>query len=82
MRAFAEAQRPYTGTSRPAVDLRRSILSEEIYMRLRTYRDETYACHLDLVGGNDTPWKVDLVKWLAGCVLVTGLCCALVAQIV
>jgi hypothetical protein len=51
-------------------------------MRLRTYRDETYACHLDLVGGNDTPWKVDLVKWLAGCVLVTGLCCALVAQIV
>ena len=51
-------------------------------MRLRTYRDESHACHLDLVGGTTSPWTVDLVSLVATLILVTSFVCALVAQLV
>ena len=50
-------------------------------MRVRTYRDESFAHHLDLVGAGPTPWTVDLVQIASAAILVTGFVCALVAQV-
>ena len=51
-------------------------------MRLRTYRDESRACHLDHVGGSANPWTIDLVSLVATLILVTSFVCAVVAQLV
>lgn len=50
-------------------------------MRVRTYRDQAYARHFDLSGGGAKPWSVDLVSVVAATLLVTGLVCALAAQL-
>jgi hypothetical protein len=46
-------------------------------VRIQTYRDNTYAWHLDLVGD---AWSVDLVSVTAAAVLVSGFACALAAN--
>jgi hypothetical protein len=51
-------------------------------MRLRTYRDETRSGHVDLIGGGDHPWSVDLVAITASGILVLGFGCALAALLV
>jgi hypothetical protein len=51
-------------------------------MRFRTYRDETHACHLDLVGGTAKTWSLDLISCGAGLILAVSFVCALVAQFV
>jgi hypothetical protein len=43
-------------------------------VRIRTYRDNTQAWHLDLVGD---AWSVDLVSVIAAAVLISGFVCAL-----
>jgi len=48
-------------------------------MRIRTYRDETYSRHFDLIGGGGHPWSVDLVAITASGILVLGFACALLA---
>jgi hypothetical protein len=50
-------------------------------MRIRTYRDQTYARHFDLIGGGAVPWSVDLVSLTASTLLVMGFLCALWAQL-
>lgn len=50
-------------------------------MRVRTYRDQAYARHFDLIGGGAEPWSVDLVSVAAAMLLVTGLVCAVAAQL-
>lgn len=47
-------------------------------MRVRTYRDEAYSRHLDLVGEK---WSVDLVSMSAATLLVAGFVSALWAQL-
>lgn len=51
-------------------------------MRFHTYRDESRACHLDLVGGTTMPWSIDLVRLGAAAVLLASFVCALAAQVV
>ena len=51
-------------------------------MRFRTYRDQTYSRHLDLIGGGIHPWSIDLVSLLASGLLVAGLVCALLVPLV
>ena len=51
-------------------------------MRIRTYRDETYSRHFDLIGGGGHPWSVDLVAITASGILVLGFACALLALLV
>ncbi|MGL3109396.1 hypothetical protein [Bradyrhizobium sp. BR 1432] len=47
-------------------------------MHLHAYRDENHSSHLDLVGGRDRPWTIDLVTVTAAAVIVVGFACALV----
>jgi hypothetical protein len=49
-------------------------------MRLHTYRDENHSRHLDLIGGGDHPWAIDLVAVTASAILVLGFAGALLAQ--
>jgi hypothetical protein len=49
-------------------------------MRLRTYRDTTFAWHLDLVSGSAETWSVDLVYVSASILLVSGFVCALLSH--
>jgi hypothetical protein len=51
-------------------------------MRFRTYRDQTYSRHLDLIGGGVQPWSIDLVSLLASSLLAVGFVCALLAPLV
>jgi hypothetical protein len=48
-------------------------------MHLHTYRDEHRSRHLDLIGGRDRPWSIDLVAATASVLLLVGFGCALVA---
>ena len=48
-------------------------------MRIRTYRDETYSRHLDLIGAK---WSIDLVSMLAVTLLLAGFVTALWVQLV
>lgn len=50
-------------------------------MRFHTYRDESRACHLDLIGGTTTPWSIDLVSVGAATLLLASFVCALAAQV-
>jgi len=49
-------------------------------MHLHSYRDESYARHLDLIGGGGHPWSIDLVYVTASAILVMGFGCAIVAH--
>jgi hypothetical protein len=51
---------------------------QEADMRLRTYRDTTYAWHLDLIGD---AWSVDLVYVSAAILLVSGFVCAVLSHL-
>jgi hypothetical protein len=53
----------------------------EVFMRIRTYRDQAYARHFDLIGGGVEPWSIDLVSVAAAMLLVTGFVCALMARL-
>lgn len=55
--------------------------SMEVFMRIRTYRDQAYARHFDLIGGGVEPWSIDLVSVAAAMLLVTGFVCALMARL-
>jgi hypothetical protein len=55
---------------------------EAAAMHLRMYRDESRSGHLDLVGGGDHPWTIDLVVVTAAAILVVGFVIALTAQLV
>ena len=49
-------------------------------MRLHSYRDESHSRHLDLIGGGDHPWSIDLVYVKASAILVVEFGCAVVAH--
>jgi hypothetical protein len=51
-------------------------------MRLHAYRDENRSSHVELVGGGDHPWTVDLVTMIVAVILVAGFAGALVARLV
>jgi hypothetical protein len=50
-------------------------------MRLHSYRDESHSRHLDLIGGGNHPWSIDLVSVTASSILVVGFACALIAHL-
>ena len=49
-------------------------------MHLRSYRDESYSRHFDLIGGGGHSWSIDLVSVTASSILVVGFACALIAH--
>ncbi len=51
-------------------------------MRLHAYQDEDQSGHLDIVGGGDHPWSIDLVTVAVATMLVVGFACALAADLV
>jgi hypothetical protein len=51
-------------------------------MHLHTYRDENRSSHVELMGGADHPWTIDLVTVIAAVILVAGFAGALVANLV
>jgi hypothetical protein len=51
-------------------------------MRLKTYRDQSRSTHLDLTGGGEHPWSIDLVSVTASGLLVVGFACALAAHLI
>lgn len=51
-------------------------------MRIRTYRDEAYSRHFDLVSEGAQPWSVDLVSVSASTLLLAGFVSALLVQLV
>ena len=51
-------------------------------MRLHAYRDKNRSGHVELVGGGDHPWTIDLVTVIAAAILVIGFAGALVANLV
>jgi hypothetical protein len=55
---------------------------EAAAMRLHAYRDENRSAHIELVGGGDHPWSIDLVTLIASVMLVAGFAGALVAHLV
>ena len=65
------------GQKRPMVPLR---MRSAAAMHLRSYRDESYSRHFDLIGGGGHPWSIDLVSVTASSILVVGFACALIAH--
>jgi hypothetical protein len=51
-------------------------------MHLHTYRDESRSGHLDLIGGREHPWSIDLVVVMASGILLIGLACAFAALLI
>jgi hypothetical protein len=51
-------------------------------MRLHAYRDENRSGHVELLGGGDHPWTIDLVTVIASVILVAGFAGALVARLI
>jgi hypothetical protein len=51
-------------------------------MHLHTYRDESRARHLDLIGGGGHPWSIDLVVVTALGILLIGFGCAFAALLI
>ncbi len=41
-------------------------------MHLRSYRDESYSRHFDLIGGGGRPWSIDLVSVCVRIIVATG----------
>jgi hypothetical protein len=50
-------------------------------MHLHIYRDKSRSGHIDLVGGGDHPWTIDIVTVVTAAILVVGYACAVVAQL-
>jgi hypothetical protein len=50
-------------------------------MHLRIYRDKSRSGHLDLVGGGEHPWTIDLVALTAAAILVVGFATALAVHL-
>ena len=46
-------------------------------MRLHVYRDKARSAHIDLMGGGDRPWTIDLVAVTAAATLLIGFAAAL-----
>jgi hypothetical protein len=67
------------GHMRPMVPLR---IRSALAMHLRSYRDESYSRHFDLIGGGGRPWSIDLVSISVSGILVVGFACALIAHCV
>jgi len=55
---------------------------EAAAMRLHAYRDEDRSGHVELMGGGDHPWSIDLVTLIASAILVIGFAGALVANLI
>jgi hypothetical protein len=51
-------------------------------MHLHVYRDKDHSGHLDLVGGGDRPWTIDLVVVMTAAVLIVGLAIAVTAELI
>ena len=51
-------------------------------MRLHAYRDEDRSGDVELMGGGDHPWSIDLVTLIASAILVIGFAGALVANLI
>jgi hypothetical protein len=51
-------------------------------MRLHAYRDKNRSGHVELEGGGDHPWTIDLVIVIAAAILVIGFAGALAANLV
>jgi hypothetical protein len=60
---------------------RLSMRMEGTAMHLHVYRDKSRSGHLDLVGGGDHPWTIDLVTITAAAILVVGFAAALAAHL-
>ena len=50
-------------------------------MHLRVYRDEAHSGHLELIGGGDRPWAIDLVSVISEVMLITGFAAAIAAHL-
>jgi phage replication-related protein YjqB (UPF0714/DUF867 family) len=48
-------------------------------MHLHTYRDESRSRHIDLIGGKNRAWSIDLVAVIASGILLMGFACAVAA---
>ena len=48
-------------------------------MHLHTYRDESRSRHIDLIGGKNRAWSIDLVAATASGILVLGFAGSLAA---
>jgi hypothetical protein len=48
-------------------------------MRLHSYMDEKRSRHLDLIGGKNRAWSIDLVAVMASGILLMGFACAVAA---
>jgi hypothetical protein len=51
-------------------------------MRLHAHQDQNQSRHLDIVGGGNHPWSIDLVTVTAAALLVAGFVAALTAELV
>ena len=51
-------------------------------MHLHVYRDKDHSGHLDLVGGGDHPWTIDLVAVTAAAILLVGFAGAVALELV
>jgi hypothetical protein len=51
-------------------------------MHIRTYRDEAYSRHFDLIGDGAKSWSIDLVSVSASTLLLAGFVSALWIQLV
>ena len=51
-------------------------------MHLRAYRDEARSGHLELVGGGDRPWTIDLITMMTEAMLVIGFATAIAVHVV
>jgi len=54
---------------------------ETAAMHLRVYRDEAHSGHLELIGGGDRPWAIDLVSVISEVMLITGFAAAIAAHL-
>lgn len=50
-------------------------------MRLHAHQDQNHAGHLDVVGGGDHPWSIDLVTVTAAALLVIGFAAAVAVEL-
>lgn len=50
-------------------------------MHLQAYRDEAHSGHLELLGGGDRPWTIDLVSLTSEIMLITGFAAAIAVYV-
>jgi hypothetical protein len=56
--------------------------TEAAAMHLHIYRDERRSGHIDLVGGGEHPWTIDLVTAIVAAMILAGFAVALAAHLV